>query len=260
MHQILSDASLHFVFFVYVCRRQRELKPSRSPYRALLDTLELSDSRLTLQLINDNNKVRHTSVSTLFLWVKGFSKMTMNKMTSVTSRSKATPLCQRCERSETHAASCFLQVRLLLELYRLQGNMTRVKINELKPLKPRYEVPDVLIADPLTEPWVVVTNLSHTSVPVAQWGLCHFSSCVCVFRLSVVVQDENGLVLSLGGTEQRLIVNARPFRLDIIEGPQVLVSVNSRGLLAFEHLRVRKDTWVQTLTLLISGADSRSGL
>lgn len=44
------------------------------------------------------------------------------------------------------------QVRLLLELYRLQGNMTRVKINELKPLKPRFEVPDVLIKEPTTEP------------------------------------------------------------------------------------------------------------
>lgn len=44
------------------------------------------------------------------------------------------------------------QVRLLLELYRLQGNITRVKINELKPLKPRYEVPDVLIREPPTEP------------------------------------------------------------------------------------------------------------
>lgn len=44
------------------------------------------------------------------------------------------------------------QVRLLLELYRLQGNMTRVKINELKPLKPRFEVPDVLVKEPTTEP------------------------------------------------------------------------------------------------------------
>lgn len=44
------------------------------------------------------------------------------------------------------------QVRLLLELYRLQGNITRVKINELKPLKPRFEVPDVLIKEPTTEP------------------------------------------------------------------------------------------------------------
>lgn len=51
------------------------------------------------------------------------------------------------------ASRCVLsQVRLLLELYRLQGNMTRVKINELKPLKPRFEVPDVLIKEPTTEP------------------------------------------------------------------------------------------------------------
>uniref|UniRef100_A0A672PV77 Neutral alpha-glucosidase AB n=1 Tax=Sinocyclocheilus grahami TaxID=75366 RepID=A0A672PV77_SINGR len=90
--------------------------------------------------------------------------------------------------------------------------MTRVKINELKPLKPRYEVPDVLISDPITE------------------------------ALSVVAQDENSLVLSLGGKDQRLIVSAQPFRLDIVEGPQVLMSLNSRGLLAFEHLRARKDT------------------
>lgn len=53
----------------------------------------------------------------------------------------------------THLHSFVLvsQVRLLLELYRLQGNMTRVKINELKPLKPRFEVPDVLIKEPTTE-------------------------------------------------------------------------------------------------------------
>ncbi|KAK6305494.1 hypothetical protein J4Q44_G00242740 [Coregonus suidteri] len=141
------------------CSRQRAMKPGQSSYRALLETLELSDSHLTLQLQNNNNKVR-----------------------------------------------------LLLELYRLQGNMTRVKINELKPVKPRYEVPDVLITDPPTEP------------------------------MSVVVQDEHGVVLSLGGEDRRLILSAQPFRLDIMEGPQVLLSLNSRGLLAFEQLRIRKDT------------------
>lgn len=57
-----------------------------------------------------------------------------------------------------------LQVHLLLELYRLQGNMTRVKINELKPLKPRFEVPDVLITEPPTEPWVCLWSKS------AQWN------------------------------------------------------------------------------------------
>uniref|UniRef100_A0A8C2XBN9 Glucosidase II alpha subunit n=1 Tax=Cyclopterus lumpus TaxID=8103 RepID=A0A8C2XBN9_CYCLU len=138
------------------CKRQRALKPGESPYRALLETMELTSTRLTLQLINDNNKVH-----------------------------------------------------LLLELYRLQGNITRVKINELKPLKPRYEVPDVLIREPSTEP------------------------------LSLLSQDENGVVLSLGSESQRVIVSARPFRLDIMEGRDVLMSLNSRGLLAFEQLRMR---------------------
>ncbi|XP_047208904.1 neutral alpha-glucosidase AB isoform X4 [Girardinichthys multiradiatus] len=141
------------------CKRQRAVKPGESPYRALLETMELTNTRLTLQLINDNNKVR-----------------------------------------------------LLLELYRLQGNITRVKINELKPLKPRYEVPDVLIREPPTEP------------------------------LSLLSQDENGVVLSLGAESQRVIISARPFRLDIVEGREVLMSLNSRGLLGFEHLRMRKDT------------------
>lgn len=44
------------------------MKPGQSPYRALLETLELSDSRLTLQLINDNNKVcLHAKPFALFL-------------------------------------------------------------------------------------------------------------------------------------------------------------------------------------------------
>uniref|UniRef100_A0A4W5NHU4 Glucosidase II alpha subunit n=1 Tax=Hucho hucho TaxID=62062 RepID=A0A4W5NHU4_9TELE len=145
------------------CKRQRALKPGQSPYRALLETLELTNTKLTLQLINDNNKVR-----------------------------------------------------LLLELYRLQGNMTRVKINELKPLKPRFEVPDVLINDPPTEP------------------------------LSLLSQDENGVVLSLGADSQRLIVSAKPFRLDIMEGREVLLSLNSRGLLAKEDEKVEDGMWEET--------------
>ncbi|XP_012721548.2 neutral alpha-glucosidase AB isoform X6 [Fundulus heteroclitus] len=154
------------------CKRQRAIKPGESPYRALLETMELTNTRLTLQLINDNNKVR-----------------------------------------------------LLLELYRLQGNITRVKINELKPLKPRYEVPDVLIREPPTEP------------------------------LSLLSQDENGVVLSLGPESQRVIVSARPFRLDIVEGRDVLMSLNSRGLLGFEHLRMRKDTQAEPETDNKEGAD-----
>ncbi len=71
-----------YEWFLHVCRRQRELKPGQSPYRALLDTLELSKSRLTLQLIDDNNKVtkdtkidRSIAVSYQQMWF--ISKLTV---------------------------------------------------------------------------------------------------------------------------------------------------------------------------------------
>lgn len=114
-------------------RRQRALKAGESPYRALLETMELTNTKLTLQLINDKNKVGEN--------LEAFAPV----------------LCSCfpfyfCSFAYLHSCVLVCQVRLLLELYRLQGNMTRVKINELKPLKPRFEVPDVLIKEPTTEP------------------------------------------------------------------------------------------------------------
>lgn len=47
-------------------RRQRALKPGESPYRALLETMELTNTKLTLQLINDKNKVTLILVERMF--------------------------------------------------------------------------------------------------------------------------------------------------------------------------------------------------
>ncbi|KAM8938957.1 neutral alpha-glucosidase AB isoform 1-T1 [Pelodytes ibericus] len=104
------------------------------------------------------------------------------------------------------------QVSLLLEVFGLNGNMTRIKINEINPLKPRYEVPDVLVGTPASE------------------------------NLQVTGQDDNTLELTLGSAEHKLLVTGTPFRLDILCGRDLVLSVNSRGLLHFEHLRERKDT------------------
>ena len=35
----------------------------------------------------------------------------------------------------------------------------------------------------------------------------------------------------------KIILTARPFRLDLLEGRSLLLSVNARGLLHFEHQR-----------------------
>ncbi|XP_078516731.1 neutral alpha-glucosidase AB isoform X1 [Lissotriton helveticus] len=142
------------------CKRQRGLKHGSSVYRALLDSLDVTESRASLQLMNEANKIP-----------------------------------------------------LLLEVYSLKGNMTRFRINELNPLRPRYEVPDVLIDDPQT------------------------------LQLTVTGKDEESVELSLGGNYHKLIITAKPFRMDLLAGRDLVLSVNSRGLLMFEHLRKRKDSF-----------------
>ncbi|XP_014818112.1 PREDICTED: neutral alpha-glucosidase AB, partial [Calidris pugnax] len=103
-------------------------------------------------------------------------------------------------------------VPLLLEIWGLQENTTRIRIKELNPLRPRFEVPDVLVAEPPVE------------------------------RLEVTGRDEGSLELSLGPGGHRILVTEKPFRLDLLRGRELLCSVNARGLLFFEHLRPRRDS------------------
>ncbi|NXK78629.1 GANAB glucosidase, partial [Amazona guildingii] len=111
-----------------------------------------------------------------------------------------------------------VQVPLLLELWGLQGNMTRIRIKELNPLRPRFEVPDVLVGEPPVE------------------------------RLAVTGRDEGSLELSLGPAGHRLLVTEKPFRMDLLQGRELLCSVNARGLLLFEHLRQRRDSFSDKLS------------
>uniref|UniRef100_A0A452SSF9 Neutral alpha-glucosidase AB n=1 Tax=Ursus americanus TaxID=9643 RepID=A0A452SSF9_URSAM len=147
-------------------RRQRSIRPGLSPYRALLDSLQLGPDALTVHLINEVTKVV-----------------------------------------------------LVLELQGLQKNMTRIRIDELEPRRPRYRVPDVLVADPPTS------------------------------RLSVSGRDDNSVELTVAEGPYKIILTARPFRLDLLEDRSLLLSVNARGLLDFEHQRAEKDepgAWEET--------------
>uniref|UniRef100_V9KDE4 Neutral alpha-glucosidase AB n=1 Tax=Callorhinchus milii TaxID=7868 RepID=V9KDE4_CALMI len=156
------------------CKRQRNVKPENSPYRALLNSLEVTEKNVKIQLINELNKVH-----------------------------------------------------LLLEVYGLQGNMTRIKINELNPLKPRYEVPDVLIQDPPTVPFTVTGR------------------------------DEGSVELGFTNSLYKLIITSKPFRMDITTGNELLLSVNPRGLLHFEQLRKRKDSYTEKISNTIVRAWSQ---
>ncbi|XP_001362291.1 neutral alpha-glucosidase AB isoform X2 [Monodelphis domestica] len=141
------------------CKRQRAIQPGFSPYRALLDSLELGPDALTVHLVNEVTKVV-----------------------------------------------------LLLELQGLKGNMTRIRIDELKPLRPRYRVPDVLVADPPTT------------------------------RLSVSGRDENSVELTVAEGPYKIILTGRPFRLDLLEDRSLVLSVNARGLMVFEHQRLPRNS------------------
>lgn len=55
-------------------------------------------------------------------------------------------------------------------------------------------------------------------------------------------RDDNSVELSLGEGTHKLILTAKPFRMDLLEGRELILSVNSRGLLVFEHLRLKKDS------------------
>ncbi|XP_058161281.1 neutral alpha-glucosidase AB isoform X2 [Dasypus novemcinctus] len=136
------------------CKRQRSIQPGLSPYRALLDSLQLGPDALTVHLINEVTKVM-----------------------------------------------------LVLELQGLQKNMTRIRIDELEPRRPRYRVTDVLVADPPTA------------------------------GLSVSGRDDNSVELTVAEGPYKIILTAQPFRLDLLEDRSLLLSVNARGLLEFEHQR-----------------------
>ncbi|XP_053239547.1 neutral alpha-glucosidase C isoform X1 [Podarcis raffonei] len=96
---------------------------------------------------------------------------------------------------------------LLVEISEIEGNIFRLKINEKVPFKPRYEVPDVLIKEP-----------------------------VCL-SLTVLQKDADKLVLTCANEDQQLHVTANPFQIQFVCKGEIVWSTNSNGLLYFEHLQ-----------------------
>uniref|UniRef100_A0A8C0A0T5 Glycoside hydrolase family 31 N-terminal domain-containing protein n=1 Tax=Anas zonorhyncha TaxID=75864 RepID=A0A8C0A0T5_9AVES len=83
----------------------------------------------------------------------------------------------------------------------------RIKINEAAPLRARYEVPDVLIKEPTTQ------------------------------RLSVSQKEAGILVLTSVNKDYTLQVTANPFQVELHSKGETVLSMNSNGLLYFEHLQ-----------------------
>ncbi|XP_028409802.1 neutral alpha-glucosidase AB-like isoform X2 [Dendronephthya gigantea] len=99
-------------------------------------------------------------------------------------------------------------VVLSLQVIVLQHNTVRFKINEINPIHPRYEVQDVLVKQP-----------SHSS-----------------YEKVKETDDQVHVKFNNNG----LIITMRPLRLDFLIDNQIAVSVNSKGLMNFEHYQARK--------------------
>ncbi|XP_052767402.1 neutral alpha-glucosidase AB-like isoform X1 [Mya arenaria] len=98
-------------------------------------------------------------------------------------------------------------VRLLMQVTAIKDNTARLKINELNPLRKRYEIPvgDALVGEPKTQ------------------------------DLKVLERSDSSI--SLGFEENKILITSRPFRVDFINKEEPVVSINAQGLLKFEHFR-----------------------
>ncbi|XP_057364594.1 neutral alpha-glucosidase AB-like isoform X2 [Daphnia carinata] len=101
------------------------------------------------------------------------------------------------------------QARLQLQLIALADSTLHFELDEVNPIKLRYRAQESLSGSP---------QLSS---------------------LKITEQSSDSISLSFGGTGKAILL-VKPFRLDVYDGDQLVISVNARGLLNFEHQRVRK--------------------
>lgn len=97
-------------------------------------------------------------------------------------------------------------VKFKLSIIGQADNTFRLKINEAYPLKPRFEVPLVLVTEP---------------DPAA---------------ITVISRDSDKIVLGLGEAS-KCILHYKPLRVDFYSGDKLVLSTNARGMMKFEHLR-----------------------
>uniref|UniRef100_A0A2K5Z3X6 Neutral alpha-glucosidase AB n=1 Tax=Mandrillus leucophaeus TaxID=9568 RepID=A0A2K5Z3X6_MANLE len=69
--------------------------------------------------------------------------------------------------------------------------------------------------------------------------------------LSVSGRDDNSVELTMAEGPYKIILTARPFRLDLLEDRSLLLSVNARGLLEFEHQRAPRVSFSDKVSLTL---------
>lgn len=102
-------------------------------------------------------------------------------------------------------------VQFTLVLTSLKDNTLRLFINEFSPLRPRFQVPFVLNGELQLD-----SNVKfHSKNPS---------------NISMTIGDDHAVTFSY-----------EPFVLDVFKDEEVAISINSKGLMKFEHLRTKTD-------------------
>eukprot|EP00794_Sanderia_malayensis_P019892 gene19892-21835_t len=100
-------------------------------------------------------------------------------------------------------------VTLVLTIEALQKNTARIRINELNPIRPRYECKDSLVKEPV--------KISYTKEK----------------------EDASGCKISF--ERNSITIKYKPFQLDFFQDDNLVLTLNSRGLMNFEHYRLKTE-------------------
>lgn len=96
-----------------------------------------------------------------------------------------------------------------LELSFLRDDTFRFKLNELNPLKARYQVEHALVSEPVKT------------------------------RLNLIRKSANTIEIK-SDTSIKAILYSTPFKLELYSGDYLIALFNSKNLLKFEHLRTKE--------------------
>lgn len=104
-------------------------------------------------------------------------------------------------------------VPLSLTLHILADGMLRIRADEANPLEKRYEIPmgDVLVSEPAEE------------------------------NFKMLERDANKIVIEQPSSSAKIVIHSEPFHVDVYSSSdEPIVSLNARGLLKIEHLRMKE--------------------
>ncbi|CAF0913171.1 unnamed protein product [Rotaria sordida] len=102
-------------------------------------------------------------------------------------------------------------IKFKLEIFTLEHNSLRIKINELNPIRKRYEVKYSLVGE------------------------------LKLVNMNITKSDEKQIEVNFG-ERTKFLLNAKPFRLDLFTNDIFVMSVNSKNMFNFEYYRKKPES------------------